>query len=227
LAAQRSNRSTAAPSSAAPFVPATRSLPSLREAARGCRGCPLYANATQTVFGEGPATARVVIVGEQPGDGEDLAGRPFVGPAGQLLDEALIAAGVPRDAVYVTNAVKHFKFTVKERPKRGKQRIHARPSTGEIRACRPWLLAELETLTPDVLVLLGATAAQSLLGLSFKVTAERGKPRPSEWAAQTIATVHPASILRLPDAELRKQARLDFQRDIDLVGKLYRAASHD
>ncbi|WP_435069339.1 UdgX family uracil-DNA binding protein [Amycolatopsis thermoflava] len=188
---------------AAEFVPDSRSLDRLRSAALGCQGCDLYRDATQTVFGDGPAPAKVMILGEQPGDREDAAGEPFVGPAGRLLDRALEEAGVDRSQVYVTNAVKHFKFV---RAERGKQRIHKKPSRGEIVACRPWLVAELEAVQPSVVVLLGATAASSLMGPSFRVTAHRGEllPAPEEFSGRperVLATVHPSSVLRAPDRD--------------------------
>ncbi|MFD4194447.1 MULTISPECIES: UdgX family uracil-DNA binding protein [Amycolatopsis] len=188
---------------AAEFVPDSRSLDRLRSAALGCQGCDLYRDATQTVFGDGPAPAKVMMLGEQPGDREDVAGEPFVGPAGRLLDRALEEAGVDRSQVYVTNAVKHFKFV---RAERGKQRIHKKPSRGEIVACRPWLVAELEAVQPSVVVLLGATAASSLMGPSFRVTAHRGEllPAPEEFSGRperVLATVHPSSVLRAPDRD--------------------------
>lgn len=196
------------------FVPERRTLPALVEAAAGCRGCSLYMHATQTVFGEGKATARVVFVGEQPGDKEDRAGRPFVGPAGRVLDDALEAAGIERKDAYVTNAVKHFKFE-----ERGKVRLHKRPRPDEIRACRPWLSAELALVEPRVLVLLGATAAQAVLGPAFRVTRDRGKPVPSSLAPVVIATVHPASILRAEDDDARKAAFAAFVADLRVVAR--------
>jgi uracil-DNA glycosylase family protein len=202
---------------AAPFVPARRTLPAMREAVQGCRGCDLYKEATQAVFGEGSARARIMFIGEQPGDSEDLAGKPFVGPAGKLLDDALEAAGVPRDAAYVTNAVKHFKFT-----RRGKRRIHDKPNRYERDACRPWLDAELEVVAPEIVVLLGATAAQGMLGSKFKVTAMRGQVLSAPWAPYVIATVHPSSVLRAPDDEQRRAARAAFFADIAVVGACYR-----
>jgi uracil-DNA glycosylase len=177
--------------SAADFLPERLSQSNLREAAAGCRGCHLWEVATQTVFGEGASDAEVMFVGEQPGDQEDLAGRPFVGPAGRLLDDALFEAGIDRSAAYVTNAVKHFKWQA-----RGKRRIHQKPNWTEMTACRPWLEAELELVKPRVLVLLGATAAQTLLGRQFRVTQWRGKRIESELAELVTATVHPSSILR-------------------------------
>jgi uracil-DNA glycosylase family protein len=204
-------------SSTGASVPHTRSLRALATAAQSCRGCPLYRNATQTVFGEGPARARVVLVGEQPGNEEDLQGHPFVGPAGRLLDRALEAAGVARKDAYLTNTVKHFKWTP-----RGKRRLHQRPGAAEIEACRPWLDAELFALKPEVLVCLGATAAQSLLGPKFRVTAERGKVIASALAPHVVATVHPSSILRSRSAEERAQAFSAFVRDLKVVARLLR-----
>jgi len=182
--------------SAANFLPGRLTLSALREAAAACRGCPLWQVGTQTVFGEGAADAEVMLVGEQPGDQEDREGKPFVGPAGRLLDDALEAAGIDRSATYVTNAVKHFKWQA-----RGKRRIHQKPSWTEMMACRPWLEAELAVVRPRVLVLLGATAAQSLLGRQFRVTQSRGKLLDSELADAVTATVHPSSILRGPPEE--------------------------
>ena len=188
--------------SAAAFLPARLTLTSLREASRGCTACPLWRTGTQTVFGEGLKRARLLLVGEQPGDKEDLAGRPFVGPAGRLLDEALTEVGIARGAVYVTNAVKHFKWEP-----RGKRRIHQKPSRSEIAACRPWVEAELAVVRPEVLVCLGATAAQALLGRDVRVTRDRGRPLESELAPVALATVHPSSILRAPDDESRRRER--------------------
>jgi len=201
-----------ATTSAAEFLPHRRNLPSLRKAAETCRGCPLYANATQTVFGEGPNTARAVFVGEQPGDVEDRAGRPFVGPAGRLFDELLDAAGIDRRQIYVTNAVKHFKW----KPQ-GKRRLHAKPSSREIFACRPWLQAELEAIEPELLICLGATAAQSLLGRGFKLTQRRGEPFASDWAAWTLATYHPSAVLRAKHLEGGEILVREFQADLELV----------
>lgn len=183
---------------AAPLIPANLTLEKLRAAARDCKACPLWKTGTQTVFGEGAARAKIIFVGEQPGNDEDLAGKPFVGPAGKLLDQALAEVGIDRGEVYVTNAVKHFKWEPK-----GKRRIHKKPNSREIAACRPWLEAELETLKPKVLVCLGATAAQALIAKDFKVSQQRGKLIPSELAPNVIATVHPSSILRAPDDESR------------------------
>ncbi len=182
---------TAPSTSAADFLPTRLSLSSLRDAASACRGCHLWELGTQTVFGEGAREADVMFVGEQPGDQEDKAGRPFVGPAGRLLDAALAEAGIDRDATYVTNAVKHFKWQA-----RGKRRIHQKPNWAEMTACRPWLEAELKVVNPRVLVLLGATAAQTLLGRQFRVTQSRGKRIESDLAELVTATVHPSSILR-------------------------------
>jgi uracil-DNA glycosylase len=181
-------------SSAAPWVPATRDLVKLRAAAHECRGCDLYARATQIVFGEGPRDAKVVMVGEQPGDEEDRQGHPFVGPSGRLLSKAMYEAGLDREKIYVTNAVKHFKFL-----ERGKRRIHAKPSGIEISACRPWLEAELTSIEPELVVCLGATAAQSLMGRNFRITVERGKFFPHAWAKEIVATVHPSAVLRAPE----------------------------
>ena len=194
---------------AAAFIPARPSLKSLREAAAGCTACPLYKLGTQTVFGEGASHAPLMLVGEQPGDYEDRAGRPFVGPAGQLLDRALGEAGIDRGQAYVTNAVKHFKWTP-----RGKRRIHSKPSGPEIAACHPWLQAELELVAPKVLVCLGATAAQALLGRDVRVTRDRGRPLASELAPVALATVHPSSILRAPDDESRREERALFVDDL-------------
>jgi uracil-DNA glycosylase family protein len=194
---------------AAEYLPSRLSLTSLREAAAGCRACPLWRTGTQTVFGEGRRASRLLLVGEQPGDREDLEGRPFVGPAGRLLDEALAEAGIDRADAYVTNAVKHFKWEP-----RGKRRIHQKPNAAELAACRPWLDAELEVVQPHVLVCLGATAAQALLGRGVRVTKDRGRPLESELAAVAFATVHPSSILRAPDATSRERERALFVDDL-------------
>ena len=199
--------------SAAPLVPERPSLPKLREAAAACTACDLYKTGTQTVFGEGTSNAEVMFVGEQPGDQEDLAGKPFVGPAGRLLDEALVDAGIDRKTVYVTNVVKHFKWQA-----RGKRRLHQKPNWSEIAACRPWLDAELAVVEPRVLVCLGATAAQALLGRQFRVTRERGRPVESDLAAHVIATVHPSSILR-SDPETREQEYAAFVEDLKVVAR--------
>jgi uracil-DNA glycosylase len=199
--------------SAAPLVPERPSLPKLREAAAGCTACDLYKTGTQTVFGEGTRNAEVMFIGEQPGDQEDLAGKPFVGPAGRLLDEALVDAGIDRAKVYVTNVVKHFKWQA-----RGKRRIHQKPNWSEIAACRPWLEAELAVVEPRVLVCLGATAAQALLDRQFRVTRERGRPVESDLAEHVIATVHPSSILR-SDPETREQEYAAFVEDLKVVAR--------
>jgi DNA polymerase len=199
---------------AAPLVPGAASLPKLREAAAGCTACDLYETGTQTVFGEGKRSAEVMFVGEQPGDQEDRAGKPFVGPAGKLLDEALDDAGIDRSAVYVTNVVKHFKWQG-----RGKRRIHQKPNWSEIAACRPWLDAELAVVQPRVLVCLGATAAQALLGREFRVTRDRGRPVESDLAEQVLATVHPSSILR-GDPETREQEYAALVDDLKAVAGL-------
>jgi len=187
----------------------------LRAAAQSCQACPLWQHATQTVFGEGPARAPVMLVGEQPGDQEDLAGSPFVGPAGKLLDRALEEAGVDRKVVYVTNTVKHFKWT-----RQGKRRLHKKPSAGEIAACSPWLQQEIATIKPKLIVCLGATAATTLLGRDFKVTVQRGKFIQGEGEQHFMATVHPSSILRARDALSREAAFHDFVKDIRLIKKV-------
>ena len=192
-----------------------RRLDELRDEAAGCRACPLWQTGTQTVFGEGAAGAKVVFVGEQPGDQEDKQGRPFVGPAGRVLDEGLELAGIDRSATYVTNAVKHFKWTA-----RGKRRIHAKPSWSEIAACRPWLEAELEVIHPEVLVCLGATAAQALLGRQFRVTKERGTWVDSALAPRVTATIHPSSILRQRTDEDRHREMAGFVEDLRLVASI-------
>ncbi len=202
---------------AAGFVPVEHTLRALRGAIPACRGCTLYRDANQPVFGEGATHAHVMLIGEVPGDQEDLAGRPFIGPAGHLLDEALVASGIPRPAAYVTNVVKHFKFT-----HRGKRRIHDKPSRYEIEACKPWLDAELEAVQPEIVVLLGATAAQALLGAGFLVTKARGHVFETHLARFTFATVHPAAVLRVPDDDARRLARRAFFGDIALVGDCYK-----
>jgi uracil-DNA glycosylase family protein len=197
-------------------VPPKPTLPKLRAAAAGCKACDLWERGTQTVFGEGGARAKVMLVGEQPGNEEDLAGHPFIGPAGRLLDQALEAAGIDRKATYVTNVVKHFKWEP-----RGKRRIHSKPNWTEISACLPWLRAEIETTKPRVLVCLGATAAQALLGKSFRVSIERGKFVPSPLAPHVLATVHPSSILRANDED-RKRELEAFIRDLRKVAEVVR-----
>jgi DNA polymerase len=192
------------------------SLTALRKEAASCRNCDLFRDATQTVFGKGRARARVMLVGEQPGDAEDRAGEPFVGPAGRLLDEVLAAAGIERRDTYVTNAVKHFKWRA-----RGKRRIHQRPNAAEVAACRPWLLAELDTVRPEVLVALGATSAQALLGRSFRVTKQRGEPlQGTGFAPYVVATIHPAAVLRERDEAARRDARAGLVRDLEVVRRL-------
>jgi uracil-DNA glycosylase family protein len=201
--------------SAADFLPAKKTLPNLQVASKRCEGCDLYKLGTQTVFGDGAAHARVMFVGEQPGDKEDLSGKPFVGPAGALLDKALLAAGIDRKQVYVTNAVKHFKWEP-----RGKRRIHKKPSSLEIAACRPWLDSEIEVVRPDVVVCLGATAAQALLGRTFKVTQRRGEVIEQD-GQNFVATVHPSSILRAPDEETRHEEMERFIEDLKQVKQAF------
>src|SRR5436853_3533221 len=201
--------------SAADFFPKRKSLKAFREAAADCKGCDLWERGTQTVFGEGARRAQVVFVGEQPGNEEDLSGEPFVGPAGRLLDDALIEAGIDRSQTYVTNVVKHFKWEP-----RGKRRIHKKPNTREIAACRPWLEAEIETVKPKVIVCLGATAAQALLGSNFRVSQERGKFIESDLAPYIIATVHPSAILRAPDDETRHEQKRRFIDDLKKVANV-------
>jgi uracil-DNA glycosylase len=196
-------------STAAAFLPERVSLTSLRDAARECTACPLWRSGTQTVFGEGRKRARILLVGEQPGDREDLEGRPFVGPSGRLLDEALLDAGVDRADVYLTNAVKHFKW----KPQ-GKRRIHQKPNWSEISACRPWVEAELSVVKPQVLVCLGATAAQALLGRDVRVTRDRGRLLESDLAPVVIATVHPSSILRVRGSNEREREQALFVADL-------------
>jgi uracil-DNA glycosylase len=203
------------PETAAALIPERPSLPRLRQAAAGCKACDLWKQGTQTVFGEGTRNADVVLVGETPGDKEDLAGKPFVGPAGRLLDRALAEAGIDRKHAYVTNVVKHFKWQAK-----GKRRIHQKPNAGEIAACRPWLDAELAVVKPNVVVAMGATAAQALLGRQFRLTRHRGEPIESDVAAHVLATVHPSSILRAPDDEARREAYADFVADLEVAAKL-------
>lgn len=200
--------------SAADFIPPNPTLAKLREAVQHCRGCDLWVNATQAVFGEGPRNAEVMLVGEQPGDQEDRQGHPFVGPAGRLLDAALEEAGIDRRRVYITNAVKHFKFVVIERGRR----LHKKPTAAEVRACNPWLREEIRLVKPRVVVALGATAAQALLGKQFRVTQNRGKPLPSELADTVVATVHPSSVLRAPD-DTRDEARRQFVADLKAVAR--------
>jgi uracil-DNA glycosylase len=197
---------------AAAFIPERLTLPALREAAQRCKGCDLYLHATQAVMGEGPKSSRLMMVGEQPGNEEDLQGHPFVGPAGKLLDRALVEAGIHRADVYLTGVVRHFKFE-----ERGKRRLHKKPSVMEVRACRPWLEAEISVIHPQVIVCLGATAAHSILGPDFRLTKERGKFVHHPWARYVTATVHPSSILRAPDQEQRHIQYREFVADLTLV----------
>lgn len=198
-----------------PFVPATTNLKKLQQAAKGCKNCDLWERGTQTVFGEGQPSLKVMFIGEQPGNDEDLQGRPFVGPAGRLLDKLLVEAGVDRTKVYVTNAVKHFKWEP-----RGKRRIHKKPNSVEIAACRPWLEAEIASIHPKVIVCLGATAAQAFLGRDFRVTQHRGELLDSPLAPHVIATVHPSSILRAPDEETRHEEMRRFVQDMRKIPPL-------
>ena len=198
-----------------PLRPLHGNLKDLKKAAKNCQACDLWKRGTQTVFGEGLTHAKIMFVGEQPGDQEDLQGRPFVGPAGKLLDTALIDAGIDRQVVYVTNAVKHFKWEP-----RGKRRIHKKPNAVEIAACKPWLDAEIAALRPKMIVLLGATAAQSLLGRDFRVTQHRGELLKSELAPHVMATVHPSSILRAPDERARHDAMKQFISDLKKIARI-------
>jgi len=202
-----------APSTAADLIPPGAALAKLRKIAAGCTACPLYANATQTVFGEGPDDARLMLIGETPGDREDLQGRPFVGPAGRLLDKCLGEVGIERTRVYVTNVVKHFKWTP-----RGKRRLHAKPNAMEIKACKPWLEAEIARLKPEVIVALGATAAQALFGRDFRVTRARGEFLRSDLAPRVLATVHPSAVLRAEDAD-RERETAHFVADLEIAAK--------
>jgi uracil-DNA glycosylase family protein len=206
---------------ASPFLPEKRTLAALREAARSCRGCDLWEHATQTVFGEGGANARMMLVGEAPGDREDREGRPFVGPAGRELDRALEAAGIERTDVYVTNAVKHFRFE-----ERGKRRIHQRPDAGQIRACRPWLRAEIDVIAPEAIVVLGAVAARSLLGSTFRLMAQHGRPLESDLAPIVVATIHPSAILRSRDDDARRAQRELFTEDLRVAVAALASADH-
>lgn len=201
--------------SAAQYLPEDRSMKSLRAAAARCKGCDLYKYATQTVFGEGPLRSKAMFVGEQPGDVEDRSGHPFVGPAGTLLRKAMVDVGIDPDSVYVTNAVKHFKFV-----ERGKKRIHQKPKVIEVRACEPWLEAELRKVKPEIVVALGATAAQALLGGAFRLTKHRGEIFSSPLAPRVLATVHPSSILRSPDRETRRREMGEFLEDLTLVASM-------
>lgn len=216
-----SSRAKAAAGSktAAVLIPPRATLRKLREAASGCTACPLFAQATQTVFGEGPAPAPLMLVGETPGDQEDLAGRPFVGPAGKLLDRCLAEAGIDRTAVYVTNVVKHFKWEP-----RGKRRLHKKPNALEIRACKPWLEAEAELVRPKVLVCLGATAAQAVLGPAFRVSTARGEWISSSWADRVLATFHPSALLRVQDDDREAKIAL-FIKDLRKAAAALKAAA--
>jgi uracil-DNA glycosylase family protein len=196
-------------------VPERPTLPKMREAVDGCRACGLWRDATQGVFGEGPRSARVMLVGEQPGDQEDRAGAPFVGPAGRVLDDALVDAGIERRDAYVTNTVKHFKW----KPGRGKRRLHQKPNAEEIRACRPWLDAELRVVKPEIVVCLGATAAKALLGSAFRVTKQRGEFLEVDFAPLATATIHPSSILRIDDADERRAETAALVADLRGVAK--------
>ncbi len=202
------------PKSAAGLVPDRPTIAAVRDAAKDCQACDLYKRGTQTVFGEGAVRAELMLIGEQPGDQEDLAGRPFVGPAGQLLDRALDEAGIDRASVYVTNVVKHFKWEP-----RGKRRIHEKPNASEIAACRPWLDAEIQLVKPRAIVCLGATAAQALLGKTFKVTQDRGEFVESPLAPIVLATVHPSALLRAPDDETRRRETTRFIGDLRKVAQ--------
>jgi len=204
---------------AAAFLPRRQTLESLGKAAAGCKGCDLWVKATRTVFGEGAQTATVMLVGEQPGDKEDLSGHPFVGPAGKILDEALAAAGLEKSQVYVTNVVKHFSWVADER---GKRRIHKKPRYSEIQACRPWLDAEISVTRPRIIVCLGATAAQALIGKNFSVTRQRGEFVASDLAPYVMATVHPSSILRARDDQSRREQKQAFIRDLERVARQIR-----
>ncbi|MGH8020676.1 MAG: UdgX family uracil-DNA binding protein [Opitutaceae bacterium] len=193
-------------------IPSAGGLSALRKAAARCRACPLWKSGTQTVFGEGPADARVLLVGEQPGDQEDRAGRPFVGPAGKLLDRALEQAGIDRSEVYVTNAVKHFKWEP-----RGPRRIHKKPNAREIRACRPWLEAEVDRLGPELVVCLGATAAQSVIGKVVRVTQQRGEKLDTSFGVPALITIHPSALLRLPRGTDREAEFARFVKDLSKI----------
>ena len=215
--ADRNGRAVRAPGPGEPvssLLPDRPTLAAVREVAAGCKACDLYKRGTQTVFGEGPGTAVLMLVGEQPGDAEDREGHPFVGPAGRLLDSALEEAGIDRRLVYVTNVVKHFKWEP-----RGKRRIHAKPNAAEVGACRPWLETEIALVKPRVLVCLGATAAQALLGKTFRVSRQRGEFVPSPLAPRVTATVHPSSILRTADADTRRDEMQRFVEDLRHVAR--------
>jgi uracil-DNA glycosylase len=202
------------PDTAAALIPPDASLPVLREIAAGCRACDLWQRGTQTVFGAGSTRSEILFVGEQPGNDEDLAGAPFVGPAGKLLDKALADAGIDRTQAYVTNVVKHFKWEA-----RGKRRIHAKPNAAEVKACMPWLQAEIRLVKPEVIVCLGATAAQALIGKTFRVTKQRGELLPFPLAPAIVGTWHPSAILRAPDEEARRQGALELVEDLRRVAR--------
>lgn len=204
----------AKPSASEEFLPEARSLAALREAAEGCVGCELFKRATHVVFGEGPADAPLMLVGEQPGDQEDRSGRPFVGPAGALLERTLERVGIDRPSVYVTNAVKHFKWEA-----RGKRRLHVKPSAGEVQACRGWLMAEVDAIRPAMIVCLGATAAQAFLGRGFSVTRSRGEVYQAPWARWWMATYHPSALLRMPDEASRAAATAAFEADLRIAAE--------
>lgn len=205
---------------AAAYVPERKSLPVLQKAVQDCKGCDLFRYATQAVLGEGPKKSDLMLVGEQPGNDEDLQGKPFVGPAGKLLDRAMADAGINRASVYVTNAVKHFKFE-----ERGKRRVHKKPTVPEVRACQPWLEAEVSVVHPEVIVCLGATAAQSMFGPAYRLTKERGKFVKHRWAPLATSTVHPSAILRAPDEEQRHIQYAEFVSDLKKVREALRGAS--
>lgn len=213
-------RSRSASKTAASLVPPRPTISKLRAAAARCEACPLYVHATQTVFGEGPVPAALMLIGETPGDQEDKVGRPFVGPAGKLLDRCLEDAGIARDEAYVTNVVKHFKWEP-----RGKRRLHKKPNALEIAACKPWIEAEIALVKPKVLVLLGATAAQTLLGPAFRVSRERGKPIRSDLAPYVVATVHPSALLRAPDDETRHREIARFISEFRLIAAALKKSS--
>jgi DNA polymerase len=208
-------RARALPESATIYLPAHRTLPEMRDAVQRCRGCPLWKDATQAVFGAGRVRSPLVLVGEQPGNDEDLSGKPFVGPAGRVLDEALERAGIDRKSAYVTNAVKHFKWEAK-----GTRRLHKKPNAREVSACLPWLEAEIALLKPEVLVLLGATAGQAVFGAAFRVGQERGKVLQSRFVALTLPTVHPSSLLRLPPDADREVEMQRFVDDLSVAARL-------
>jgi uracil-DNA glycosylase family protein len=207
-----------ATSSARDFLPEAHTVETLRQAAQSCKGCDLYKNATQTVFGEGPQKASVVFVGEQPGDQEDRQGHPFVGPAGRLLDKALAGAGIPREQVYVTNAVKHFKWIW-----RGKRRLHQKPAIRQVAACRPWLEAELESVRPKIVICLGATATQAVLGKSVSITKERGKFIDSSSGLLTFITIHPSAIYRQREKDQQEKEYRRFAEELKLVSRRLRS----